>query len=146
MATFHSRSFTRCPSLIDEDAAFRKLVIRLFTGNAREAVGELLQNSQRAGATWIDFQFPDPTHCHICDNGHGLLQGLESLYHLLRLVDTRYENEDVEQHQAPMGVGFYSLLALPGMQNALVFQIFTFSFVLALLHRAKSADNLVYAA
>src|SRR5579884_2383724 len=85
MTSFHDTTPDRCPSLIDEEAAFRKLIARLFRGNVREVVSELLQNSQRAGATQIDFEFPDPTRCSIRDDGHGLTQGLGSLYRLLRL-------------------------------------------------------------
>ena len=73
-------------SLIDEENLFRQVVRRLYSGTVREIVTELLQNSQRAGATRVEVHFPRKTRCVFSDNGHGLVDGVESLQTLLVLA------------------------------------------------------------
>jgi hypothetical protein len=97
------------PSMVDEQELFTRVVRRLFDGTVRELLGEVLQNCQRAGATRVDITFPCATRCVIGDNGSGL-SGFSDLDKLLRLAASHYDNELVEENQAPAGVGFYALI------------------------------------
>jgi hypothetical protein len=86
----------------------RLSIKRLFTGNVAEILSELLQNSQRAGATQIivtthnnSFTFED--------NGHGIAN-IDGFYNLLKIAESDFQNPDVNA-QAPMGLGINALLA-----------------------------------
>lgn len=104
-------------SMINQQKFFRNVLPRLFRGTAREIVIELLQNAQRAGGTRIDFAFSSPTTCVISDDGHGLVNGIEDLRTLLILADSHYQDEQVEEQQAPMGLGLYALIVHEGVQQ-----------------------------
>ncbi len=99
--------------MINEQAIFASLVTRLFSGSVHELLCELLQNSQRAGASRLSIDFPDAEHCVLSDNGHGLLpsRDLEGLRALLVLAESLYLQESVAANQHPMGVGLYALIA-----------------------------------
>src|SRR5437016_5924618 len=96
--------------MINEHALFSNVVKRLFTGKAQECLCEILQNSQRSGATRVDISFPERSICVIEDNGHGLTHGVESLRALLVFAESGYDAH-VKENQAPMGVGIYALIA-----------------------------------
>lgn len=88
----------------------RSSIKRLFTGKVTEILGELLQNSQRAGSLHVNVTTTaDGTSFKYQDDGCGL-QGVEGFYKILSLGDSGF-NESVIENQAPMGVGFNSLLA-----------------------------------
>lgn len=104
------------PSLIDA-AAVRKSLPRLFSGNWDEIVGELLQNSQRAGAK----------HIHVTDNVHGNvadrrcmtwrddgcgLDGSDDSFRALLAIGVSGWSEEVIANQAPLGLGLHALLAM----------------------------------
>ncbi len=110
----HNHEYT---SLIKEEAMFLRTIKNAFTGQAKEVVGELLQNSQRAHATRVDVTFPHPCWCIYTDNGHGLVNGIETLYALLRLGDSDYEDPTVDMNQYPMGVGLYALFCREGIES-----------------------------
>lgn len=86
----------------------RYAVKRLFTGTTTEILGELLQNSQRAGATEVSVT-TDNKGFRYRDNGAGI-EGIEGFYKMLSLGDSGFE-EPVIKNQEPMGIGFGSLLA-----------------------------------
>jgi len=86
----------------------RSSVKRLFHNRIDEALSELLQNSQRAGATTVDITTTANTFI-IQDNGHGLLNGIDGFHTLLKLAESNFDNETIED-QDPMGVGIVSLL------------------------------------
>jgi len=86
----------------------RSSIKRLFTGTVTEILGELLQNSQRAGATEVSVT-TDNKGFRYRDNGSGL-EGVEGFYKMLSLGDSGFE-ESVLENQEPMGIGFGSLLA-----------------------------------
>src|SRR5260370_21018182 len=80
-------------------------------GKPAEFLGELLQNAQRSSASRVWVTFPDAVTCVIQDNGHGLIQGVESLRALLVFSDSSFANPVVEAHERPLGMGFYALIA-----------------------------------
>ena len=98
-------------SMINEDRFFRSGVKRLFTGRPWEIFNELLQNAQRSLAAHAWISFPEPHTCVVKDDGHGLTGGLESLRTLLVFSDSGFADPQVEAHQRPLGMGFYSLIA-----------------------------------
>lgn len=95
---------------------------RLFNGGVGEILGELLQNSQRATAGLdtarrvVDITVPtDPadgvlTVVTYRDRGCGLDER-DGLRTLLTLAESRFADPAVAINQAPMGLGFYSLVA-----------------------------------
>jgi hypothetical protein len=86
----------------------RSSIKRLFTGTVTEILGELLQNSQRAGASEVNIT-TDNKGFKYEDNGCGL-KGAEGFYKMLSLGDSDFESPIME-NQDPMGLGFGSLLA-----------------------------------
>lgn len=92
-------------SNIIEISAVRSLIKRSFPNDVRTIVGKLLQNSQRSGATYIDF-FTRENRIVVFDNG----SGINDFRDLIVLGKSKY-TEQVTQNQHPMGVGFHSLLA-----------------------------------
>jgi hypothetical protein len=105
-------------TMIQEKRLFSSLR-RLFDGTIREVIGELLQNSQRATATevQIDLMTDETGKSNgftYQDNGQGL-SGIGGLATLLTVADSFFENPQIELNQAPMGLGFYSLLSLEGV-------------------------------
>ena len=105
---------------IDEHKLIEKVVSRLFSGRMREVLGEILQNSQRAGATRVNITFLSATSCDIVDDGHGLMQGMESLRNLLVLAESYFSDPRVEREQKPVGVGFHSLLVQEGISRVVI--------------------------
>lgn len=95
---------------IDEHKFIERVAARLYTFRPQEIIAELLQNSQRAGATQVRFSLPSPTTCVYEDNGHGLEGGISALCQLLVLAESRFRDPNVEANQRPMGVGFFSAL------------------------------------
>lgn len=95
---------------------------RLFNGSVGEIVGELLQNSQRATAGLdaprrvVDIAVPTeladgiPAVVTYRDRGCGI-DGRDGLRALLTLAESRFADPAVALNQAPMGLGFYSLVA-----------------------------------
>src|SRR5579884_3918628 len=102
--------------LVNTAAFFRGTLRRFFTQRPREVLEELLQNSQRARASRIDFCFPEPTLCVVSDNGSGL-EGLAGLHALLSVCDSTYDDPLVALHQSPVGMGLYALFALDGVKE-----------------------------
>lgn len=130
--------------LINVDGFF-SLVKRLFSGKATHVVGELLQNAQRASATqvtvtteratpeqggaintssryqpheeWRDdaAQHGQITALIYYDDGAGLSGGPAGMLALLQVAGSYYANPHVAEQQEPMGIGFYALLAYPGI-------------------------------
>lgn len=98
-------------TMVNEHMLFSSVVKRLFTGDVREILGELLQNAQRADATRVDVTFPHEDACLITDNGHGLVNGIEDLRAMLVLAESSYQDTAVLENQSPMGIGIYSLIA-----------------------------------
>ena len=88
-----------------EISAIRSLVKRSFPNDSKTIINEILQNSQRSGATEIGFQ-TDKNCITIEDNG----SGIADLSNLIVLGKSEYEKAVID-HQHPVGVGFYSLLA-----------------------------------
>src|SRR6266699_882427 len=107
-------------SMINEDRFFRSGVQRLFTGKPWEFLSELIQNAQRGLARHVWVSFPSPCTCVIQDDGHGLVEGLESLRKLLVFSDSGFADPQVEEHQRPLGMGFYSLIANERITHLLV--------------------------
>jgi hypothetical protein len=105
-------------TMIQEKRLFSSLR-RLFDGTIREVIGELLQNSQRATATQVQIDLmvdeaSKPSGFTYQDNGQGV-SGVAGLATLLTIADSFFENPQIELNQAPMGLGFYSLLSLEGI-------------------------------
>ena len=81
---------------------------RLFHNRIDEVVAELFQNSQRSGSTTVDITTTENGFT-IQDNGHGLLNGIDGFHTLLKLAESNFDNETIED-QDPMGLGIVSLL------------------------------------
>lgn len=81
---------------------------RGFSGNVREILSELFQNSQRAGATKVEI-FTTTNTIRVVDNGHGI-EGVGGFCKLLWMYESGYD-EEVQINQQPVGVGIYSLFA-----------------------------------
>ncbi len=86
----------------------RSSVKRLFHNRIDEILCEIFQNSQRSGSTTVDITTTNNTFI-IQDNGHGLLNGIDGFHTLLKLAESNFDNETIED-QDPMGVGIVSLL------------------------------------
>src|SRR5713101_8305698 len=86
----------------------RSSIKRLFHKGIDEVVAELFQNSQRSGSTTVDITTTENGFT-IQDNGHGLLNGIDGFHTLLKLAESHFDNETIED-QDPMGVGIVSLL------------------------------------
>lgn len=86
----------------------RSSIKRLFHNRIDEVVAELLQNSQRSGSTTVDI-ITTENGFTIQDNGHGLLNGIDGFHTLLKLAESNFDNETIED-QDPMGLGIVSLL------------------------------------
>ncbi len=99
---------TGLANLVNTDRV-RRSIKRLFTNDISEVLGELFQNSQRAGATLAEITTSDTGFIY-SDNGHGLIGGLDGLHILLKIAESKFDNETIEA-QDPMGLGIHSLLA-----------------------------------
>jgi hypothetical protein len=86
----------------------RSSIKRLFHNRIDEVVAELFQNSQRSGSTTVDITTTENGFT-IQDNGHGLLNGIDGFHTLLKLAESNFDNETIED-QDPMGLGIVSLL------------------------------------
>ena len=86
----------------------RSSIKRLFHNHIDEVIGELFQNSQRSGSTTVDITTTESGFT-IQDNGHGLLNGIDGFHTLLKLAESDFDNETIED-QDPMGLGIVSLL------------------------------------
>lgn len=104
-------------SLVNENALFERYIKNAFTGQVDEVLPELLQNSQRAHAGRVEIHTFEQGWWSYSDNGHGLLDGIDSLYTLLRWGESHYADQAVDQNQHPIGVGLYSLICLRGIHS-----------------------------
>ena len=105
-------------SLIVNEKRLPATVKRLFKNSISEIVGELLQNSQRAGASEIHFHLDGEANAiTIRDDGSGVAPDRTSWSRILRMADSFYADEKVEANQKPMGVGLLSLFALDGVNS-----------------------------
>jgi len=105
-------------SLIANDKRLPKTIKRLFRGTVFEIVGEILQNAQRAGATEIHFYLdPEAKTITIQDDGTGIVPEKESWARILRMADSFYKDETIENNQNPMGLGLLSLFALEAVES-----------------------------
>lgn len=86
----------------------RSSIKRLFHNRIDEVIGELFQNSQRSGSTTVNITTTDSGFT-IQDDGHGLLNGIDGFHTLLKLAESDFDNETIED-QDPMGLGIVSLL------------------------------------
>ena len=86
----------------------RSSVKRLFRNRIDEVLSEIFQNSQRSNSTVVDILTTDNTFT-IQDNGHGLLNGIDGFHTLLKLAESNFDNETIND-QDPMGLGIVSLL------------------------------------
>lgn len=87
---------------------------RAFTGDVGEILGELLQNSQRAGArhVWI---VTDEKGFIYQDDGRGLRDEAD-FEALIKLGESGWD-ERVEEEQQPMGLGLHCLLAHEAVES-----------------------------
>lgn len=95
-------------SVLVNPERIRSSIKRLFHNRIDEVLGELFQNSQRAGATRVEITTTDNSFT-IADNGHGLIGNVEGFHTLLKIAESRFDNETIED-QNPMGLGIVSLL------------------------------------
>jgi len=95
-------------SILVNPDRIRSSIKRLFHNRIDEAVSEILQNSQRSGSTTVDITTTENGFT-IQDDGHGLLNGIDGFHTLLKLAESHFDNETIED-QDPMGVGIVSLL------------------------------------
>ena len=108
-------------SLIVNEKRLPATVKRLFKNSVAEIVGELLQNSQRAGASEIHFCLDRESQTIIVrDDGSGVAPGIENWSRILRMADSFYSDSEVEANQNPMGVGLLSLFALDSVKSVLI--------------------------
>lgn len=97
-------------NLVDPDR-IRSAIRRLFSGSVHEILGELLQNSQRAGAGDVVITTDrEAGRLVYADDGHGLQDGLQGFHALLMLGASNFPGEHVT-FQHPMGLGIHALLA-----------------------------------
>ncbi|MGI8495415.1 MAG: ATP-binding protein [Pyrinomonadaceae bacterium] len=105
-------------SLIVNEKRLPATIKRLFKNSVSEIVGELLQNSQRAGAKEIHFHLDREAQTLIVrDDGSGISPDATSWARVLRMADSFYSDEKVESNQKPMGVGLLSLFALDAVKS-----------------------------
>jgi hypothetical protein len=95
-------------SILVNPDRIRSSIKRLFHNRIDEVISELLQNSQRSGSTAVDITTTENGFT-IQDNGHGLLNGIDGFHTLLKLAESDFDNETIED-QDPMGLGIVSLL------------------------------------
>ena len=86
----------------------RSSVKRMFRNTPGEILGELFQNSARAGARCVTITTRE-TGFTVSDDGGGV-DGVNGFLALLKIAETKYENQGVAQ-QHPMGIGLQSLLS-----------------------------------
>lgn len=86
----------------------RSSVKRMFRNTPGEILGELFQNSARAGARCVTITTRE-TGFTVSDDGGGV-DGVNGFLALLKIAETKYENPGVAQ-QHPMGIGLQSLLS-----------------------------------
>lgn len=86
----------------------RSSVKRLFRNRIDEVLSEIFQNSQRSNSTTVEILTTESTFT-IQDNGHGLLNGIDGFHTLLKLAESNFDNETIND-QDPMGLGIVSLL------------------------------------
>ena len=96
------------PELINSDRV-RSSVRRLFANDIAECLSELFQNSQRARATRVEITTGERGFTYR-DDGHGLIGGVDGFHTLLKIAESRFDNETIED-QDPMGLGIHALLA-----------------------------------
>lgn len=105
-------------SLIVNEKRLPATVKRLFKNSVSEIVGELLQNSQRAGASEIHFHLDREAQTIIIrDDGSGVSPDTTSWSRILRMADSFYSDLQVETNQKPMGIGLLSLFALDAVKS-----------------------------
>lgn len=105
-------------SLIVNEKRLPATIKRLFKNSVSEIVGELLQNSQRAGAKEIHFHLDREDQTLIVrDDGSGISPETTSWARILRMADSFYSDAKVEANQKPMGVGLLSLFALDAVKS-----------------------------
>ena len=105
-------------SLIVNEKRLPATIKRLFKNSVSEIVGELLQNSQRAGAKEIHFHLDREEQTLIVrDDGSGISPETTSWARVLRMADSFYSDEKVEANQKPMGVGLLSMFALDWVKS-----------------------------
>jgi hypothetical protein len=95
-------------SVLVNPERIRSSIKRLFHNRIDEVIGELLQNSQRSGSTTVVITTTENSFT-VADNGHGLIGDIQGFHTLLKLAESRFDNETIED-QDPMGVGIVSLL------------------------------------
>jgi len=101
-------------NLVDPDR-IRSAIRRLFSGSVHEILGELLQNSQRAGAGDVVITTDRETGRMVyADDGHGL-DDMQDFHALLMLGASNFQREQVA-FQHPMGLGIHALLAHEDVQ------------------------------
>jgi hypothetical protein len=94
-------------TLVNPDR-IRSSIKRLFRNRIDEVLSEIFQNSQRSNSTTVEILTTDSTFT-IQDNGHGLLNGIDGFHTLLKLAESNFDNETIND-QDPMGLGIVSLL------------------------------------
>lgn len=94
--------------LINADRV-RSSVRRLFQNDIAECLSELFQNSQRARASRVEITTSENGFAYR-DDGHGLLGGVDGFHKLLKIAESRFDNETIGD-QDPMGLGVHALLA-----------------------------------
>lgn len=104
---FSEEEASKFSTLVNADR-IRSSIKRLFHNRIDEVISELLQNSQRSGSTSVDITTTE-TSLTIHDNGHGLLNGIDGFHTLLKLAESNFDNDTIND-QDPMGVGIISLL------------------------------------
>lgn len=97
----------RLSTLVNPDR-IRSSIKRLFHNSIDEVMSELFQNSQRSGSTLVEITTTENS-VTIQDNGHGLLDGINGFHTLLKLAESNFDNETIDD-QDPMGLGIVSLL------------------------------------
>jgi hypothetical protein len=114
-------------SLMVDQRGFGEVLRKTFQNSATEIISEILQNSQRAGATEIRFDTSAETgSVVVIDNGSGILPleaadadlasvgldlELQAWAKLLRAMDSHYRDPQVAPNQTPLGVGILSIIA-----------------------------------
>lgn len=96
-------------SVMVNEVRVRSSIKRLFTNSAKEVLGEIFQNSQRAGAGRVVITTGKES-LTISDNGTGI-DGVDGFHALLKIAESQYKNELVETDQRPMGLGLAALLS-----------------------------------
>jgi len=104
---FSDEDASKLSTLVNADR-IRSSIKRLFHNRIDEVLSEILQNSQRSGSTSVDITTKENSFT-IQDNGHGLLNGIDGFHTLLKLAESNFDNDTIED-QDPMGVGIVSLL------------------------------------